>query len=152
MSFKEYIEHADFHWRGELPASVQAAHVDATQPTISNTPSTVWNGTMTQLSWTPRAYLLENFLSDEEADHIIALASRELKKSSVVDSDTGGSIDSDVRTSWGTFLAYQQDDIIARIESRVAAVTMIPAENGESLQVLRYMDGQKYEPHTGEQP
>lgn len=144
---KEYIEHNDFHWRGELPMTVKATRVDATDGTKEA--STVWNGKVTQVSWSPRAYLFENFLSDEEADHIIALASQELKRSSVVNADTGGSFDSDVRTSWGTFLAHEQDEIIARIERRIATVTMLPMENGESLQVLRYVDGQKYEPHTG---
>lgn len=54
---------------------------------------------------------------------------------------------SDVRTSTGTFLETHQDDVVARIEKRLAHVTMIPEENGESIQVLRYVNGQKYEPH-----
>jgi len=65
-----------------------------------------------------------------------------------VDSKTGGSVDSDVRTSSGTFLAHAQDDVVDRIEKRIAQITMLPLENGEALQILRYVDGQKYEPHT----
>jgi prolyl 4-hydroxylase len=103
----------------------------------------VWSGRMEQVSWSPRAYVLHRFLTDEECDHIIALASRAMSKSSVVDSDTGGSVDSNVRTSWGTFLSLQQDEIVAAIEHRIATITMLPVENGESLQVLRYVDGQK---------
>lgn len=70
-----------------------------------------------------------------------------MEKSSVVDNDTGKSVDSEIRTSTGTFLAKGEDDIISRIEKRVAQVTMIPIENHEGLQVLHYRDGQKYEPH-----
>jgi hypothetical protein len=47
-------------------------------------------------------------------------------KSHVVDNETGKSKDSDIRTSTGTFFAKGEDEIIARIEKRVAQVTMIP--------------------------
>lgn len=57
-------------------------------------------------------------------------------------------MDSTVRTSKGTFLRKNHDDIVARIEKRLAMVTMLPEENGEALQILEYVDGQKYEPHT----
>ena len=54
-----------------------------------------------------------------------------LEKSQVVDSDTGKSEDSEVRTSSGMFLSISQDDVITKIERRVAQVTMIPV--GETL-------------------
>ena len=47
-------------------------------------------------------------------------------KSAVVDNDSGKSKDSEVRTSTGTFLRTAQDEIVKRIEKRVAQVTMIP--------------------------
>ena len=49
-----------------------------------------------------------------------------MEKSTVVDSATGKSVPSNVRTSSGTFLGKGQDEIISRIEKRVAQVTMIP--------------------------
>ncbi|KIZ02233.1 hypothetical protein MNEG_5728 [Monoraphidium neglectum] len=66
----------------------------------------------------------------------------------VVDQATGKPMASEVRTSTGTFFQRGDDDVIRRIEERVAAVTMIPVENQEGLQMLRYRDGQKYEPHA----
>jgi prolyl 4-hydroxylase len=108
----------------------------------------IWKGKIEQVSWKPRAYVLHSFLSDAEADHIVDLARANLHKSSVVDSDTGGSVDSNVRTSSGTFLGYRQTDVIERIEKRIATITMLPEPNQEAMQVLRYVDGQKYEPHT----
>lgn len=57
-------------------------------------------------------------------------------------------MDSEVRTSSGTFLQTHQDDVVTEIEKRLAHITMIPEENGESLQILKYINGQKYEPHT----
>lgn len=103
---------------------------------------------MEQVSWEPRAFLFHKFLSDDECDHLIGLAEGSLKKSTVVDSKTGGSVDSDVRTSKGMFLAARQDDVVARIEKRISLITMIPEENGESLQILKYVNGEKYDPHT----
>lgn len=106
-----------------------------------------WTGEAIPLSWEPRAFLYKNFLSHEECEHMKKLAQPTLKKSFVVNRDTGKSFDSNVRTSHGTFLARGQDPIVARIERRIAKATHIPEENGEGMQILRYKDGQKYEPH-----
>ncbi|KAK1267508.1 hypothetical protein QJS04_geneDACA014589 [Acorus gramineus] len=70
-----------------------------------------------------------------------------LEKSMVADNESGKSIASQVRTSSGMFLNKHQDDIVARIESRIATWTFLPVENGEAMQVLHYENGQKYEPH-----
>jgi len=106
-----------------------------------------WRGEVIHLSWSPRAFYLQKFLTEEECDHIMKKAKPRLEKSQVVDSSTGGSVPSEARTSSGTFLSKREDDVIARIEKRVAQVTMIPVENQENLQVLKYIDGQKYVPH-----
>lgn len=70
-----------------------------------------------------------------------------MEKSTVVDSTTGKSQDSRVRTSSGTFLKRGRDKVIRTIEKRIADFTFIPVENGEGLQILHYEVGQKYEPH-----
>lgn len=54
---------------------------------------------------------------------------------------------SQVRTSSGAFLAKRADEIVSAIEKRVAAWTFLPEENAESMQVLRYEIGQKYDAH-----
>ncbi|XP_075482336.1 putative prolyl 4-hydroxylase 3 [Primulina tabacum] len=99
------------------------------------------------LSWEPRASIYHNFLSKEECEYLINFARPHMKKSTVVDSKTGKSKDSRVRTSSGMFLRRGQDKIIRTIEKRIADYTFIPAEHGEGLQVLHYEVGQKYEPH-----
>ncbi|CAN6818040.1 unnamed protein product [Brassica oleracea] len=99
------------------------------------------------ISWEPRAFLYHNFLTNEECEHLISLAKPSMKKSKVVDVQTGGSKDSRVRTSSGTFLKRGQDEIVEEIENRISDFTFIPVENGEGLQVLHYEVGQKYEPH-----
>ncbi|OIW14808.1 hypothetical protein TanjilG_05429 [Lupinus angustifolius] len=99
------------------------------------------------LSWEPRAFVYHNFLSKEECEYLISLAKPHMVKSSVVDSKTGKSTESRVRTSSGMFLKRGKDKIIQKIEKRIADFTFIPVENGEGLQVLHYEVGQKYEPH-----
>ncbi|KDP23952.1 hypothetical protein JCGZ_25340 [Jatropha curcas] len=99
------------------------------------------------ISWAPRAFIYHNFLTKEECDYLINLAKPHMQKSTVVDSETGKSKDSRVRTSSGTFLARGRDKKIREIEKRIADFTFIPVEHGEGLQVLHYEVGQKYEPH-----
>ncbi|KAK9270366.1 hypothetical protein L1049_025945 [Liquidambar formosana] len=99
------------------------------------------------LSWEPRAFIYHNFLSKEECEYLISLAKPHMVKSTVVDSKTGQSTDSRVRTSSGMFLKRGRDKIIRDIEKRIADFTFIPVEHGEGLQVLHYEVGQKYEPH-----
>lgn len=106
-----------------------------------------WRGEVIQLSWSPRAFLLKGFLSKAECEHLIALASPNMTKSTVVDNNTGRSVPSNIRTSTGTFLNTAHDSTVKGIENRVAQVTMIPPEHQEAMQILKYKDGQKYEPH-----
>ena len=51
---------------------------------------------------------------------------------------TGKSMANKVRTSTGHFLARDQDQVVARIEERLAGFAMIPADHGEGMQVLHY--------------
>lgn len=100
------------------------------------------------LSWSPRIFLIENFLSSEECDHIIAQAKPELKRSTVVGPDYAEGIVHQGRTSFGMFFPKNSTDAIIRnIEKRIAALTMLPEENGEGLQVLLYGPGAEYQPH-----
>ena len=48
--------------------------------------------------------MYRGFLTEEECEHLIELAKPALRKSTVVDVDTGGSVGSEVRTSSGMFL------------------------------------------------
>ncbi|KAK3135236.1 hypothetical protein QOZ80_5BG0416460 [Eleusine coracana subsp. coracana] len=100
-----------------------------------------------QISWKPRVSLYQRFLTDDEANHLISLARAELKRSAVADNMSGKSTLSEVRTSSGTFLRKGQDPIVAGIEDKIAAWTFLPKENGEDIQVLRYMRGEKYMPY-----
>lgn len=51
----------------------------------------VWVETV---SWFPRAFVLHDFLSAEECEHLITLGKPTMVKSSVIDNETGKSVDS----------------------------------------------------------
>ncbi|CAI5504390.1 unnamed protein product [Closterium sp. Naga37s-1] len=123
---------------------------------------------ITRLSWQPRAFLYSGFLSHDECDHLITLARDKVTRSSVADNKSGKSVLSEIRTSSGTFLNKYQDDVVKRIEERIAAWTFLPkgtflnkfiylslssslslctSEHGEAIQILKYEIGQKYDAH-----
>lgn len=66
----------------------------------------------------------------------------------VVDTKTGEFVVDKVRTSSGYFLRRQQDDIIKRLEERIAEWTRLPITNGEPFHILRYQVTMKG-PHQG---
>lgn len=100
------------------------------------------------LSENPRIYLIENFLTPYECDHIVNAARDQLARSTVVDQQGGASVVHNARTSRGMFFPqFPQDPILQDIEKRIASYTHIPVENGEGLQILHYGIGGEYQPH-----
>ena len=95
----------------------------------------------------PRVVVFGSLLSDEECDAVMALARPRLTRSETVQTDTGGSEVNPVRTSAGMFFGREENGLCARIEARIARLLDWPLENGEGLQVLRYMPGAEYKPH-----
>jgi len=78
----------------------------------------------------------------EECDYLRAKAEPRLHPSAVTDfKRSRGAPHTTInqgRRSTGTFLARQEDDVIAGIEQRIATWTMVAPENSEGMQVLRY--------------
>ena len=104
------------------------------------------------VSWNPRIFYIPGFLSDAEADHLMAMSKgRGLSRSTVVgeESKETGKRDevSNVRTSTGVFLSSTEDPLLQALDGRLARYSRIPPENGEAMQVLHYDPGQLYRPH-----
>ncbi|XP_039142907.1 probable prolyl 4-hydroxylase 6 [Dioscorea cayenensis subsp. rotundata] len=105
---------------------------------------------VTQLSWHPRLFLCEGFLSDKESDHLIALAQNKLQKASAINIGSGKNThDLQNNTNSCVSLARDFDEIVSIIEKRIAAWTFLPKENGEDMQILHYdvnnMDAIQYD-------
>jgi hypothetical protein len=73
-----------------------------------------------------------------ECEEVKALAKDRLMRSGVSNAATGRREYSEIRTSSGMSFTRKELPLIERIERRVAAWTLLPPENAESMQVLKY--------------
>ncbi|CAI0439695.1 unnamed protein product [Linum tenue] len=81
------------------------------------------------------------FYNLQECDYLRALAKPRLQVSTVVDARTGKGVKSSVRTSSGMFLSSsdRKYGLVQAIEKRIAVFSQVPSENGELIQVLRWV-------------
>ena len=89
--------------------------------------------------------IIDNFLTDEECDYIIEISREKLKRSSVVGNEKNEI--SKVRTSTNTFINQKYDPKLKNIAKKVSKFNGFPIKNQESIQVLNYKIGQKYDKH-----
>lgn len=95
----------------------------------------------------PRIVLFGDLLSEHECGQLIEASRHRLRRSTVVNAETGGYDVHADRTSNGTHFERGENELIARIERRIGELTGCPVENGEPLQVLHYLPGAEYKPH-----
>jgi prolyl 4-hydroxylase len=95
----------------------------------------------------PVIAVLDNLLLPEECDELVRLSRIKLKRSTVVDPETGQEQVIEARSSSGTFFTLNENDFIAKLDQRIAEVMHCPVENGEGLQILNYQVGAEYRPH-----
>ena len=95
----------------------------------------------------PVVAVFDNILSPDECDELIRLSRIKLKRSTIVDPNTGKEEVIEERSSYGTFFSINENDFIINLERRISAVMNLPVENGEGLQILNYKVGGEYKPH-----
>lgn len=95
----------------------------------------------------PRIVLFGSFMSDEECDELVRVATPRMARSTTVSNQPQGEEVHESRTSNGMFFQRSENDIVRRIEARIARLLQWPLENGEGLQVLQYRPGGQYLPH-----
>lgn len=98
----------------------------------------------------PRVLEIEDLLSGEECDRIVALArDRGLVRSHMVfgSEEERAKARMDARTSTQVFLDQFEDVVLDRIARRIENLTLLPAENSEQMQVVHYDPGQHYWAH-----
>jgi prolyl 4-hydroxylase len=100
-----------------------------------------------QAMHSPRVVVFGGLLSDEECEALIELAKPRLARSLTVATKTGGEEVNADRTSNGMFFQRAENELVRRIEARIARLVKWPEENGEGLQVLHYRPGTEYKPH-----
>jgi prolyl 4-hydroxylase len=95
----------------------------------------------------PVVALLADVLSEQECDRLIEIGRERVKRSSVVDPETGSEVLIEARKSEGAFVNETTDALVATIDRRLAELVQQPVENGEELHILRYDVGGEYRPH-----
>ncbi|MFG6463971.1 2OG-Fe(II) oxygenase [Roseateles sp. DXS20W] len=95
----------------------------------------------------PRVVVFGDLLSEAECDGVIELATKRLARSETVATASDGSEVNAARTSDGMFFERCENELIRRVESRIATLLRWPLDHGEGLQVLRYRPGAEYQPH-----
>lgn len=100
------------------------------------------------ISSKPRVAFVPNFLTDEECDQMIAIASPRLERSQVVPfkDAKGGNVD-EVRTSSQTWLDVT-GGIGKQVADRILELVHFPPGSSEMMQILRYQTNQKYDAHN----
>ncbi|MGH8495249.1 MAG: 2OG-Fe(II) oxygenase [Gammaproteobacteria bacterium] len=99
------------------------------------------------LSRQPFVTECRDFLTPDECDHLIAVATPFLAPSKVL-SNTGEHEQWDARTSQEMAMLNQiKDLVVANIEQRLADLAALPVQHGEPLVILHYGPGDEYRPH-----
>jgi prolyl 4-hydroxylase len=94
----------------------------------------------------PRILLLDDVLSAEECDELIARSLPKLVQSSTMDRDSGSYVPHKDRTSESAYHGGY-DEFLNRINRRFSDIMDIPLSHGEEIQVVRYQPMGEYKAH-----
>lgn len=105
---------------------------------------------LTVISQAPKAFLINHFLSDTEVEAIIETAASKMSGSYVGNKDGGGERKSDTRTSRNGWVGRQSNAYTESLFRRAEHLLKVPKldhTNTEDMQVVHYVNGQKYDAH-----
>lgn len=88
--------------------------------------------------------VIEDLVTDEECDHILAQAEKKFKPSTVAQNKI---LDQKTRQSDTAWLDPRTDPVIKRVMSKCLKYVDRPIQNVEMLSVLKYTPGGFYKPH-----
>jgi len=103
---------------------------------------------MRTLSISPIVFEVQNFIKQEECEHIKTLALPQMQSSPVklIDADKGKDA-TEWRTSSQAHLLLDNDDMLLGLTRRVETVSKLPASHARGIQVLKYEKMQHYASH-----
>ncbi|XP_047059328.1 probable prolyl 4-hydroxylase 6 isoform X2 [Lolium rigidum] len=91
-----------------------------------------------RLSWHPRVFLYEGFLSHMECDYLVSMARGKIGSSLLVTDGARNISENNGDAGIKLHLADSKDIVISKIEDRISLWSFIPKEHGESMQILKY--------------
>lgn len=100
-----------------------------------------------QVMTQPHLVVFGGLLSDDECAALIEAARPRMARSLTVVNQTGGEEVHADRTSNGMFFRLGENEVVAKLEARIAKLLNWPLANGEGLQILHYQPGAQYKPH-----
>lgn len=132
----------------ELYHSLEQQHIHARQE-----PSHLKE--MSELSYDPRIYVFDDFLTDKEAEFLKKHGLPHLQPSRTVNYTDGSLVDSKLRKN--SQMSVDKADcvehpVISEVIRRMHLLARAPLVHGEQLQVGRYGEGEYYEPHFDSEP
>ena len=93
----------------------------------------------------PDVMTQDNFLTDEECDHFIKIATPNLERAQV-SSNKMGQV-SQGRTGKNCWIIHNKDEITKRVAERIADEVGIPISHAEAYQIIYYDESQEYREH-----
>mmetsp|Transcript_65895 Transcript_65895/g.117122 ORF Transcript_65895/g.117122 Transcript_65895/m.117122 type:complete len:326 (+) Transcript_65895:81-1058(+) len=132
----------------ELYQSLEHQHIHARQE-----PSFLKE--MMEVSYDPRVYVFDDFLTEKEAEFLMWYARPELRPSRTVNNTDGSMVESKFRKNFQ--MSVNETDcvdhpVIAEVIRRMHVLARAPFGHAEHLQVGRYQEGDYYEPHFDSEP
>ena len=98
-----------------------------------------------QIADDPVVWVIDDFVSIEEREHIISMAADRLDEAKV--SKLGENKPSEKRTGRVAWVKHNETAIVRGLVKRVSDLVGIPTLHAESLQVVHYGVTQEYQPH-----
>lgn len=108
-----------------------------------------------ELSYDPRVFVIDDFVTDEEAEVMMNYAKPLLKQARTINATTGLQQLDKARTNWQMYVNKTDNlehPIFSKVVKRCHDLARIPLGHGEQIQVGRYNEGEFYEPHFDSEP
>jgi prolyl 4-hydroxylase len=94
----------------------------------------------------PMVLVLDNVMSPEECDQLVAMSENNLVTSGTVNSETGGTDIHAARTSKSSYHG-PTTELVQKLDRRFSAFMRTPESHGENIQVVQYVPGGEYKAH-----
>lgn len=103
-----------------------------------------YSSTLQVVNTTPKVYIIDNFLSNNECEHLINISTQFSRAKVTGGKNTTFSKD---RTGSNCWIKHDKDAITDDISNRISNIIGVPLVNAEKFQMLHYNETQEYRRH-----
>lgn len=93
----------------------------------------------------PLVYTIDNFIDDNQCDHIIKISEDNLEPALIASEGKGTAIKG--RTGLSCWIRHNKDNILKEVCEKISKLVEIPLKNAECVQVIYYDKNQEYRKH-----